>query len=507
MIFYLFMHNLLLGRVLKSNSRAHVPQAHHRASSQSAAISERNSYNMQRRTQSEAPATNKTVESKESPQKAQKPRLAEVRPRYLEPRKARATTVQSNAGPIRSATTASIPTVTKAKARQLSSSESSRTSSPAARKNVAANNNRVGTRSTNMSMDNLTGSSLRRGKSSSRGRSSDNERYSDLGGIDSRADSMKSSVITNKTVSQESLHLYNRPTLASANKQQAKQLEAAKSSSQQKLNKAASNLKVNKHLQAPTSNGSSPSSVNTNKSATSRLSSVSSQHSARDLYNKNRSISVPAAAAANSDEKQQRKSFISAKSREILAKRAEKNKQLQQKSQTNLVQNSSGDEKSSNQSHSNKSTAGIGGGIMRSASHSVVPTASSSTFSNQNTRNSLPPSNIPTRRPNTLNLRKTNGYNRINANKSNSSSNTNLAANTNTNSNANTQNGKQKTTNITTNGVMKAAQAVKQKLELLIDATHQTAEPIKRIESKLERSSTFCKESSDLDLNELQIIE
>jgi len=99
-----------------------------------------------------------------------------------------------------------------------------------------------------------------------------------------------------------------------------------------------------------------------------------------------------------------------------------------------------------------------------------------------NLRNSLP-SSIPTRRPNTLHLKKTTAL-------------------------TNGVGGPTKTgTNGLSNGSYKSAQAVKQKLDLLIDAQMESGLPRERVESKLERSSTFCKDSADLDISELQIVE
>ncbi|XP_037936507.1 uncharacterized protein LOC119670353 isoform X2 [Teleopsis dalmanni] len=475
-------HDLREGRILKSNSRAHVPQAL-RASSQSANVSERNSINTaHRRTQSEAPipttkkvAKEAIIETKSNESTKQKvPRLADIRPRYLEPRKARTVIVNGSTGPIRSATSSSIP-ATKGKGHHLSSSDSSRHSSPAARKN-ALNANKIGTKSANMSLDNLS-SSTRRSKNSL-GKSSDNDPCND-----SLNESMKSSVITNKTISHESLSGVNKlsrsnPVIHNNKIIVNRQTQSTKMNNTNKSHNRPTSInnKTSRHLQQQniTSNGSSPSSINTNKSAASRLSSVSSTQSARDIY-KQRSISVPAQDVTTTTAGQ-RRSFLSAKSREILAKRAEKNKQQQQQ-QLQQQTNSSGDEKVTHHVT----------GPMRSASHTAVTTLNNNT---QN-RNSLP-SNIPTRRPNTLHLKKTIGIN----NKVN-------------NSNAiTTANNKNKITSIAANGVFKAAQAVKQKIDLLID-TKATVPDIAPIctESKLERSSTFCKESSDLELNELQIIE
>ncbi|XP_054735660.1 uncharacterized protein LOC129242827 [Anastrepha obliqua] len=513
-------------KILKSNSRVHVPQTL-RASSQSATTSERNSVNMHRRTQSEAPVHfNKvsapapavplkpiSAETKSDSSKKTVPRLSDVRPRYLEPRKVHAP-AGFGSGPVRSATSSSIPATTKGKGRQISSSDSSRTSSPAARKNA----NQIGRKSINMSLDSLASPS-RRGRNM-RLKATDNaDRFSDRGG-DSLADSMKSSVITNKAISQESLSSViklsrSNPLIGNSGKQLAPiggKLQNGKTSNGvAKANRAPSiGTKPPKHLQQQNikSTGSSPSSVTTTKSATSRLSSVSSTHSSRDMF-KNRSISMPGQSSSqNTAGGNQpgtgggpRKSFLSAKSREILARRAEKNKLQQQQQQMQQAPNSSGDERSNNknavpaptnkQQHHHQHT-----GPIRSASHTAVTAMTNA----NNTRNSLP-SNIPTRRPNSLQLKK--------------STNNVTISNQNNNKIINA-----------TNGVLKAAHAVKQKIELFIDTStsaggrdekvtppsqvaqktiNQQQQP--RCETKLERSSTFCKETSDMDINELQIIE
>uniref|UniRef100_A0A0A1WY09 BTB/POZ domain-containing protein 8 n=1 Tax=Zeugodacus cucurbitae TaxID=28588 RepID=A0A0A1WY09_ZEUCU len=531
-------------KILKSNTRVHVPQAL-RASSQSATTSERNSLNTHRRTQSEAPMhINKVVttapalppkptsaEVKNDTNKKTAPRLSEVRPRYLEPRKVHAPAGFGN-GPVRSATSSSIPATSKGKGRQISSSDSSRTSSPAARKTA----NLIGRKSINMSLDSLASPS-RRGRTM-RMKAADNaDRLSDRGG-DSLGDSMKSSVMTNKAISQESLSSVTKlsrsnPLIGNSGKQSA----AVGSKSQNgkmangivKTNRAASICtKPPKHLQQQNikSTGSSPSSVTTNKSAASRLSSVSSTHSSRDMF-KNRSISMPGQSASQGTAAggQQtagsgggpRHSFLSAKSREILAKRAEKNK-LQQQQQT---ANSSGDERSNtnavpaptnNQQQHQQKLHHPHTGPIRSASHTAVTATANANY----TRNSLP-SNIPTRRPNSLQLKKTTTNNQIASNKNNNTVNQMAHLNN-----------KNKIINAT-NGVLKAAHAVKQKIELFIDTSTSAAgrgekatpppptQPTQkcndqqsqqtRVETKLERSSTFCKESSDMDINELQIIE
>ncbi|XP_014091745.2 uncharacterized protein [Bactrocera oleae] len=523
-------------KILKSNTRVHVPQAL-RASSQSATTSERNSLNTHRRTQSEAPMhINKVTttapalppkpinaEVKSDTSKKIAARLSDVRPRYLEPRKVHAPTGFGN-GPVRSATSSSIPATTKGKGRQISSSDSSRTSSPAARKTA----NQIGRKSINMSLDSLASPS-RRGRTM-RIKATDNaDRFSDRGG-DSLGDSMKSSVMTNKAISQESLSSINKlsrsnPIIGNSVKQSAavgsKSQNGKMSNGIVKTNRAASiGTKPPKHLQQQNikSTGSSPSSVTTTKSAASRLSSVSSTHSSRDMF-KNRSISMPGQPASQSAAGSQqtlgsgpRHSFLSAKSREILAKRAEKNKLQQQ--QLQQTANSSGDERSNTNAvpaptnnQQEKQQQHPHTGPIRSASHTSVTTTSNANY----TRNSLP-SNIPTRRPNSLQLKKTTN-NHIVSNKNNNTVNqmTHL-------------NNKNKIINAT-NGVLKAAHAVKQKIELFIDTSTSAAgrgekstppptqknidqqQKPTRVETKLERSSTFCKESSDMNINELQIIE
>ncbi|KAH8349981.1 hypothetical protein KR084_010711 [Drosophila pseudotakahashii] len=466
-------------KLLKSNSRAYVP---HRASSQVA--SERNSLNLHRRTQSEAPPV-----THKKPQAAQAPlvevksvqgkpvvataKLGEVRPRYLEPRKPRAVTTNGHgSGPVRSATSSSIPAngggrKAPAKNLHISSSDSSRNSSPAARR--VQNGTRLGNKSSNLSMDSLA-SPARRAKSSSRGPQTD--RYSS--DQNSLAESMKSSVITNKTISHESLSGSSKLARIQQLNGHAKGASPGKVKATQRGstvgNKSTRQLKQQHNAMA--SNGSSPSSVHTTKSAASRLSSVSSTLSTRELF-KQRSISVPAGGATDGAPNKGRHSFLSAKSREILAKRAEKNKLQQQQQQQKQTEAPAVEERGSVQLRSSA-------GPLRSSSHSAV----SSMLQQHNLRNSLP-SNIPTRRPNTLHLKKTTAA-------------TNGVGG-----------GPTKTaTNGLSNGSYKSAQAVKQKLDLLIDAQMESGRPKEqRVESKLERSSTFCKDSADLDISELQIVE
>lgn len=507
---------LFTGRVLKSNSRAHVPQAL-KGISQSAVSSERNSANLantnvhHRRTKSEAPSA-ATVTKLSEPKriiearpaetsaksKTQTIKIADVRPRYLEPKKvhtaSNALTSAVGGGPVRSSTSSSIPANLSKKQHnyQQSSSESSRHSSPAARKHL---NGKVATiKSTNnMSLDSLTSNNCRPTRSKNI-KSSDNERFSDIN-VDSLNESMKSSVITNKTASRESLlsNRLGRPTKLKSeillNNQNSK--AKAFNGAIKPARPTSLGPRAPKYLQQKvTSTGSSPSSVTTTKSATSRLSSVSSNQSSRDFYK--RSISVPG-QTDSSQSSAPKHSFLSAKSREILARRAEKEKNKQQE-----VLKQSQPTAQQQKEHS------FGGSVMRSASHSSVMA----------NRNNIP-SNIPTRRPNSLQLKKNNNA-KPNGNHHHQSN--NIAKNRNASSNQIHN----------SNEIYQSAQAVKQKIELLIKTSSSTSSSSANkarvmmddmhaandhhtsiaVESKLERSSTFCKDSAEVDaINELHIIE
>lgn len=455
-------------KIFKSNSRAHVPLSkqpmnQHHSNEKSSS---------HRRTQSEASAVRISHQKqvvKNVPEPAAEkpivPRLTEVRPRYLEPRKPRGT-VNTN-GPVRSQTSSSIPS-TLAKGKHISSSDSSRNSSPAIRRNNANSDRKIGTKSINMSLDSLASPSR---KDKIKTKSSSNQ-YNDVC-VDSLANSMKSSMITDKTVSQESLAggKLSRSNPVISNKVPAKQVK------NQPPPKIVPNRPLPKGRQISshntTSAGSSPSSF-TNKSG-SRLSSVSSVNSPRDAF-KNRSISVPGNQSTTNTglptPTVARKSFLSAKSREILARRAEKNKQQQQ--QQLQQQSSSGDEKNHSAiSSSFKPQQLLRGGIGREPI----------SLSNRNSH-----SNIPTRRPNSLHLKKTYLGEQKNQNNQYQES---------------SQKSKSKLKNTLTNGNSNT-------IELHIESSQppsKESNKLNRIETKLERSSTFCKESSDLLLDELQIIE
>lgn len=192
------------------------------------------------------------------------------------------------------------------------------------------------------------------------------------------------------------------------------------------------------------SNHSSSSSV-TNRS--SKFSSLNSMNSPSVAFQK-RSISVPGTtsdksspSSVGSDSK--RKSFLSAKSREILAKRDERNKLTQHKHVTVEVTKPS----ANNRNYS----------IGKSSSVSNIPTRkNTNVLRNLNLRNSQLVANSKTNSPRTP-----------------------------------------------TNKTSKFGSQVMAK-----DKTPEKSENSEIMSiSKLERSSTFCMETSDLPVSELQIIE
>lgn len=489
--------------------------------------------------------------------KVQQLKFSDIRSRYLEPKKV----YNENSAPIRSVTSSNIPSGMlrgNKTGRPHSSSGSSRRSSPALSANAASKLNlkksAEGKSTTNMSLDSLTSVRGRSTTTNSKtGKSSDNERYSD-NCADSTNDSLRSSIVTNRTTSRDSLNSTQQVKLrGSGNRNDRKKIpittniynkndynyklsipvgkvkDISSNSSTGKSSRPTSlGGKTPRYLQQKViSAGSSPSSIATTKSATSRLSSVSSTQSPKSIYKRSISSTVP---SQHDNTIGPRHSFLSAKSREILAKRAEKNK-LQQQQQEKLKQEQQEqkhqqklncDKRTNLKDNELKNMAGTA--VVRSASHSSV------IMSSQGRSNY--PSNIPTRRPNTLQLKKT--YNTT----SMARTATNATATSNDVINKNIYSKQQQLYKGSENNclqfyhqnrcgdeVFKTANSVKDKMKLLIDSNSITynendcnqlhtasivpaTEPV-TFESKLERSSTFCKESAEIvDINDqLQIIE
>lgn len=367
--------------------------------------------------------------------------------------------------------------------KHISSSDSSRTSSPATNKriNSCPTARKIGAKSINMSLDSLTSPSKR--SDQFKKRTVDNEIS-----VDSLAESLKSSIRTDKTISQESLS--SNKLIRSKQQQSNKENRILKTGAtitatsttiaSGTANTALNKFAKNKSLSCQNTSGSSPSSI-TNKS--SRLSSTtSSVNSPRDVF-KNRSISVP---AAQSTALQTRKSFFTPKSREILARKSAKQQSLttqSEKTPAPTVLNNN---------------VGFGGsnvgGILKCSSSSSIPT-----------RKTAPPTTLHLRKTMKVNMTTTTANSSISPTK-NAQFLKNLSNNKMSGKNEKIIIKKMQTID---NKKMAATSIVPSaKVEVIIENTNKIDEhQEQRIESKLERSSTFCKESSDLPVNELQIID
>ncbi|XP_055385543.1 uncharacterized protein LOC129614728 [Condylostylus longicornis] len=412
-------------------------------------------------------------------------RLSEIRPRYLEPRKPR---VATSTGPIKVLSNNNL----KVKNNQISSSDSSRNSSPATSRKIQNTQRKIGTKSINMSLDSLASPSKRSIQVKSHVQT-ENEIS-----VDSLADSMRSSIITEKTISHESLRsgTKNRQISRSnpginkihlsqnhvKNNTTKKPLNVIQTTKLVKTKSTANGTSTGFGAGLQNTSGSSPSSI-TNKS--SRLSSVSSTgFSPRDAF-KNRSISVPVSSVSV------KKSFLSAKSREILARKAA-NLEKVAKLQVENAKTETFDAKIAlPRTKSN--------GINKSNSSSNIPTRLKSSSLPQSISNKK---QSPNGKQNltTINstLMKNNQTIKLN--------NTQKAVFTVESKNYAEKN----KTNAGQEKVKKIGKYVKdtreQKIEIIVVDNGEQLKDVK-YESKLERSSTFCKETSDLPVAELEIVE
>lgn len=437
--------------------------------------SERKTTFAHRRSQSET--TNNRTSSKDRPAiqtdvpVIEKPRLTEVKPRYLEPKRQRNTVLKNQTNlPLRP--------------RNISSSDSSRTTSPVvanrrkepglaiARKPTAAE-------SITMSRDSLASPAKPNKLNKATSGASCNE-YDHS--VDSLGDSLRSSLKTDETKSQESLvvlelrkskeNIDNGTVTLRGNTKVNKEnmiivpAERHSIPGRKLLNKKLAGTSKALSTCQTASTNSSPSSV-TNKG---RLSSASSVSSPRDSHPKGRQIVPSSAAAANKTTV--RKSFLSARSKEILAKKD-----------------------SLKQSDSTKSVPMV---IREKINGSVYKSSSTSNIIRR-------PNAIPV--ATTLHLRR--------SAKLSTSSSTSVAQNSLMNPTKSSsmkmvaQNNKVNRERLD----KKATKVAKIEKDLYDDEDHNEEEaeqiiirPV-RVESKLERSSTFCKEVSDLPASELQIIE
>lgn len=500
-----FIYFFFSDKISKAASRAQVPDL---IPTIKVKQLERPSYFAHRRSQSETLNT-KTTKSNiitntttiiNKPVSYEKNKLSDIKPRYLEPRTQR------------NGLAAKTQSTTTMKCKNISSSESSRNSSPAPTKRQLPSHrsNRstttINEASINMSRDSLVSSPAKQQKPQNKfltttatatATTNRTKLPNDIQlSIDSLCndDSLRISTKTDKTSSQESLIRLNfknakdiNGTLVAGISTKATTLKSTFSRSNPMIhkqmnhhetianNKLAPNYnKTNKYrtsLSCQTTTENSPASVTTKSS---RLSSITSAVSSpRDSY-RGRSISnhqnnvsstnVTTAAQIASVTATTtitvggvKKSFLSAKSKEILAA---KKQTINQSESTKSVPNSI------------KEKFGI------------IPVNKSSSTSNI-LRRSIP---FQT----TLHLRRT-----AKLNPDNVPSNTLKKSSTTSLVNGN----KTRTTTLKTNCTQKPISTTKIKIEL------EKPPPVMRIESKLERSSTFCKESSDIPTSEFQIIE
>lgn len=389
----------------KSSSRAHVPDL---ISTIKKPENKRPASLGHRRSQSET-INSKTVKIE---------RLSNVRPRYLEPK--------SNHNKVANNLTV--------KAISHSSSDSSRNASPSNRHHppMKKQQNKEND-STNMSRDSLA-SPAKINKLTKNKSTHDIDRS-----IDSLGESMLSSIKTEKTLSQESIIIKRKDNL---NKPALKSISRSNPMINKQSTTTAAATKMRplsnkpRPLSGQTTNENSPSSVTTKSS---RLSSLSSP---RDVHRTiNQQIPV-------------KKSFLSAKSKEILAKKHTLNHADSTRSVPAAVRN----EKIS---------------VNKSQSTSNVPHSKPNPFNT------------------TLHLRRTAKVEDEKVIKKSGSNKSIPAMN---------RNGK------IVNGRTGKSEKKIEKICVEIESDVEDRKPL-RIDSKLERSSTFCKESSDVPLGELQIIE
>lgn len=479
---FLFSH---LGKVSKSSSKAQVPDLISTIKPKNSELRKPErvtASQIYRRSISETTNNRPTKDKAVDASAQDKPKISEIKSRYLEPKRQRNVLQNQTNLPL--------------KGKTLSSSDSSRTTSPVIvnrrKHSNITNKQKVINESITMSRDSLA-SPAKTAKTNKINTSNSNEYELS---VDSLAESMRSSMRTDKTMSQESLI-----------KAKDNNLRASLSRSNPMINKENHHLSVNKShqlikpinnkvnktkslsSQAPSINSSTPSSV----TLKSRLSSTSSVSSPRSSY-KGRQM-VPTTTEQNKADA--KKSFLSARSKEILAKK-----------------------EALKHSESTKSVPMI----IKEKSIPVNKSSSTSSILNRRTIN------VPT----TLHLRRTAKlpenltttiakqqqqhpqHSLMNPTKSSYLKSVSQNYKTNNVNNKEKLEKKMKTTNQkSTTKIEHDAYSTDdnehhhhQTLNDKNDINNETSvsKPI-RIESKLERSSTFCKESSDIPTSELQIID
>lgn len=384
-----------------------------------------------------------------------KPSLRDIRPRYLEPKR----TIVSF-----------VPKETTLKVRNRSSSGSSRTSSPCIstrrQDGILQGGKKALSDSITISRDSLSSPA----KKSTRRKNASQENNDRLS-VDSLGGSLHSSIFTNQTNSQESLGHVKDPRKSTAEPLKAIDNRPPLA---QRPNGAA--LKHGTVTLSHTSsvNSSTPSSIATLKSKLSANSSVSSP---RDGLKSRLTTPANPIPLSKSSSKSSVKSFLSAKSRQILAQKKALAHSDSSKSVPAIIKDNTDAINSVNKSSS--------------TSNILKKTPAGVTLSTQHQRRSTKPptQHMITQQTNSL------------MNPTKSSSMKMVAQNNKVNREHSSGDAKRKST------------LSKKDIEIDIDhngkSTNGSENDTKttRYESKLERSSTFCKERSELPSAELQIID
>lgn len=393
------------------------------------------------------------------------------------------------------------------KVRARSSSGSSRTSSPVISSlikdgNANQSNKKSMTNSTTMSRDSLASPAKKCDKLHSNRNATqhvDHERLS----ADSLGGSMHSSVITNKTISQESLVKVDtrRPTELKTNHKHTVENDQQKMPSHIKsvpslVHGKNAQLKVCSALLSQTSstvNSSTPSSM----TVKSYLSSSNSINSPRDaIVNRLTTPANQIPLRRNAEQKPAVKSFLSARSRQILAQKKTLSHSDSSKSVPAVIKESSTVPNAVNKS---SSTSNI---LMQQKSKPFPTTlhlrrsAKLSNGSHQ-PQLSLPPASAsksvrPT--PSLMNPTKSSSM-KVSTpnNKVNRDSRESRAIKERKHSNASSATDENR--------------PYDNNVESINHNETDVCVPERRVESKLERSSTFCKERSDINTNELEVID
>lgn len=399
--------------------------------------------------------------------------LQDVKSRYLEQKRPTTAAVASNNRD------------GQLKVRNRSSSGSSRTSSPcissSRRKDgvTLQNGQKALSDSITMSRDSLASPAK---KNENVSRKTASREQNDQLSVDSLGDSMRSSIVScNKTASQDSLirqHSHKSGDMKS-------QITGEKHHPNQPLKSFSGNTVQKMFSQSPSLNSSTPSSIATLKS---RLSTNSTISSPRDnLKSRHPTPANPAPLAIKPSTPKAQKSFLSARSRQILAQK----KSLSHSDSSKSVPSALKEE---------KSVVSTPGGVNKSQSTSNIlnrrPNQFSTTLHLRRTAKvSLPPLSIYTGKSTTNNVQ----HSLMNPTKSS----TMKMVSQNNKLNREHSVGKEiKTTPLTKRFTVNSDDT-----QNFADAFEQQRTEPHRIESKLERSSTFCKERSELPTNDLQIID